>query len=36
MGSDTWLDNEVSYRAHLAVGYQEAERLIHFNKHLVS
>ena len=35
MGSDTWLDNEVSYRAHLAVGYQEAERLIHFNKRLV-
>ncbi len=35
MGSDTWLDNEVSYRAHLAIGYQEAERLIHFNKRLV-
>ena len=35
MGSDTWLDNEVSYCAHLAIGYQEAERLIHFNKRLV-
>ena len=35
MGSDTWLDNEVSYRAHLAICYQEAERLIHFNKRLV-
>ena len=35
MGSDTWLDNEASYRAHLALGYQEAERLIHFNKRLV-
>lgn len=35
MGSDTWLDNEVSYRAHLAIGYEEAERLIHFRKRLV-
>ncbi|MFN8595460.1 MAG: aminoglycoside 6'-N-acetyltransferase [Anaerolineae bacterium] len=34
MGSDTWLDNEVSYRAHLALGYEEAERLIHFRKQL--
>ena len=34
MGSDTWIDNEVSYRAHLALGYEEAERLIHFNKRL--
>ena len=32
MGSDTWIDNEVSYRAHLAIGYEEAERLIHFRK----
>lgn len=36
MGSDTWLDNEVSYRAHLALGYEEAERLIHFRKQLRS
>jgi aminoglycoside 6'-N-acetyltransferase I len=34
MGSDTWIDNEVSYRAHLALGYEEAERLIHFTKRL--
>jgi aminoglycoside 6'-N-acetyltransferase I len=34
MGSDTWLDNEVSIRAHLAMGYQEVERLIHFAKTL--
>ncbi|MBI5565407.1 MAG: GNAT family N-acetyltransferase [Chloroflexi bacterium] len=34
MGSDTWIDNEVSYRAHLAIGYEEAERLIHFRKQL--
>jgi aminoglycoside 6'-N-acetyltransferase I len=35
MASDTWIDNEVSYRAHLAIGYEEAERLIHFRKRLV-
>jgi len=35
MGSDTWIDNEVSYRAHLALGYEEAERLIHFKRRLV-
>ncbi len=34
MGSDTWLDNEGSIRAHLAMGYQEVERLIHFAKTL--
>ena len=34
MASDCLLDNEVSYRAHLAIGYQEAERLIHFRKDL--
>ncbi len=34
MGSDTWLDNEVSLLAHLAMGYREAERLIHFAKTL--
>ena len=36
MGSDTWIENVVSYRAHLALGYEEAERLIHFRKRLVS
>jgi aminoglycoside 6'-N-acetyltransferase I len=35
MGSDTWIDNEVSYRVHLAIGYKEAERLIHFKKRLI-
>ncbi len=34
MGSDTWLDNEGSIRAHLALGYEEVERLIHFAKTL--
>lgn len=34
MGSDTWLDNEVSIRAHLKLGYSEAERLVHFVKQL--
>ena len=34
MGSDTWLDNEGSIRAHLAMGYQETERLIHFARTL--
>src|SRR5512140_2033747 len=34
MGSDTWLDNEGSIRAHLAMGYEEVERLIHFAKTL--
>jgi hypothetical protein len=36
MGSDTWIDNEVSYHAHLAIGYTEAERLIHFKKRLIN
>jgi aminoglycoside 6'-N-acetyltransferase I len=34
MASDTWLDNEGSIGAHLAMGYQEVERLIHFAKTL--
>lgn len=34
MGSDTWLDNEASIRAHLKLGYSEAERLVHFVKQL--
>lgn len=34
MASDTWLDNEVSIRAHFALGFHEAERLIHFAKTL--
>jgi aminoglycoside 6'-N-acetyltransferase I len=34
MASDTWLDNEISFHSHLALGYQESERLIHFRKTL--
>lgn len=34
MASDTWLDNEISIRAHLKLGYHEAERLVHFVKRL--
>lgn len=34
MASDTWLENENSRAAHLALGYQESERLIHFCKPL--
>ncbi len=34
MGSDTWLDDEVSIKAHKALGYQETERLVTFAKHL--
>lgn len=34
MASDTQLDNETSLQAHLAMGYREVERLIHFAKTL--
>ena len=34
MASDTWLDNESSIRAHVKMGYYEAERLVHFVKQL--
>lgn len=34
MGSDTWLENEASIQAHLRMGYQEVERLVHFVKRL--
>ncbi|MBI3151919.1 MAG: GNAT family N-acetyltransferase [Chloroflexi bacterium] len=34
MASDTWLDNEVSIRAHVKLGYYEVERLVHFVKQL--
>jgi aminoglycoside 6'-N-acetyltransferase I len=34
MGSDTWLENETSIQAHLKMGYEEAERLVHFIKKL--
>jgi aminoglycoside 6'-N-acetyltransferase I len=34
MASDCLLDNEVSLHAHLALGYEETDRLIHFRKAL--
>lgn len=34
MGSDTWLDNEISIQAHIKLGYTEEERLVHFLKKL--
>lgn len=34
MASDCLLENEVSFEAHTALGYMEAERLIHFRKSL--
>jgi aminoglycoside 6'-N-acetyltransferase I len=34
MASDTWLDNEAGIRAHLRLGYEEADRLVHFVKRL--
>jgi aminoglycoside 6'-N-acetyltransferase I len=34
MASDTWLDNEPSISAHLSLGYEECERLVHFCKKL--
>jgi aminoglycoside 6'-N-acetyltransferase I len=34
MASDTWLENEASIQAHVKMGYEEAERLVHFIKKL--
>ena len=34
MASDCLLDNEISFHAHLALGYEEAERAIHFRRRL--
>lgn len=34
MGSDCHMENDVSFKSHLSLGYQEAERLIHFCKRL--
>jgi aminoglycoside 6'-N-acetyltransferase I len=36
MASDCLLDNQTSLAAHLALGYDEAERLIHFRKSIPS
>lgn len=34
MGSDCGLDNEISLKAHLRLGFEETSRLIHFRKRL--
>jgi aminoglycoside 6'-N-acetyltransferase I len=34
MASDTWLDNEGSIRAHLALGYEEVDRVVNFRRKL--
>jgi len=34
MGSDTWLGNRRSHRAHLAMGYREVGRDVHYVKRL--
>jgi aminoglycoside 6'-N-acetyltransferase I len=34
LGSDALLDNDVSYNAHLALGFEERERTINFRKFL--
>jgi aminoglycoside 6'-N-acetyltransferase I len=34
LASDTWLDNDASHAAHLALGFTEATRLIHYRKPL--
>ena len=35
MGSDAELSNELSHRAHAALGYEEAERVVAFSKRLM-
>jgi aminoglycoside 6'-N-acetyltransferase I len=35
MASDCEIDNDVSLKAHLAIGYAEVERLIHFRRSLL-
>ena len=32
IGSDTWLDNEISIKVHKKLGFSEVERLVHFLK----
>jgi aminoglycoside 6'-N-acetyltransferase I len=34
MASDTWLENQASIAAHWRLGYEEADRLVHFVKRL--
>ena len=35
MGSDTWIDAEVSQQAHQAIGYEVVDRCVHFRKSLI-
>ena len=35
MGSDTWADHEASERAHVALGFEVVDRVVHFRKALV-
>jgi aminoglycoside 6'-N-acetyltransferase I len=34
MASDTWIDNELSQRAHEALGYEEVDRCVNYRKRL--
>ncbi|HWF46017.1 MAG TPA: GNAT family N-acetyltransferase [Bryobacteraceae bacterium] len=34
MASDTWIDNEISQRAHEALGYEVVDRCVHYRKPL--
>ncbi len=34
MASDTWLDNEASHRAHLALGFEVVDRCVNYKKSL--
>ncbi len=34
MASDTWIDNEVSQRAHEALGFEVVDRCVHYRKNL--
>ena len=34
IGSDTWVDNETSQRAHEALGYEVVDRCVHYRKTL--
>ena len=34
MASDTWLENQTAITAHLQLGFEEVERLVHFTKKL--
>jgi aminoglycoside 6'-N-acetyltransferase I len=34
MASDTWIDNEVSQRAHEALGFEVVDRCVNYRKNL--